>query len=240
MPLLLTETIQQLAAKQRESGAAVVLLAADADASSTFGRVVRGEDGRILEIVEVANARRRPNAAELINIREQNAGVYCFDATWLWANIDKLPLRQARSGREYYLTDMIELAVGQGLLVEGIWSNDPDEALGAGTRAEMVAVEKAFRRRANRRWLNAGVTLVDPESIYIDPDVTIGQDTVIWPNSYLQGRTQVGADCVIGPNTIIRDSILGDQCRLEQVVLEGQVVPAGSYLPPFTHLRGEL
>lgn len=239
MPLLMAETIQQLAAKQRETGAAVVLLAADAGPENTFGRIVRDENGRIVEIVELANARRRPNAAELINIREQNAGVYCFDADWLWANIDKLPLRQARSGNEYYLTDMVELAVEQGLLVEGIWSNDPDESLGAGTRAEMVAVEKAFRRRANRRWLNAGVTLVDPDSTYIDPDVTIGQDTVIWPNSYLQGRTQIGADCVIGPNTIIRNSILGDQCTLEQVMLEGQVLPAGSHLPPFTHLRGE-
>ena len=240
MPLLLADTISQLAAKQQERGAVVSLLASDGDASSTFGRVVRDENGHIIEIVEVANARRRANAEALLQIREQNAGVYCFDAAWLWANIENLPLRQARNGQEYYLTDMIEMAVQQGRRVEAIWSNDPDESLGAGTRAEMVAVEKAFRRRANRRWLNAGVTLMDPDSIFIDPDVTIGQDTIIWPNSYLQGKTTIGNDCVIGPNAILRDVAMGEGCTVEQVVLEKMTIPAQTRIPPFSHRRGGL
>jgi len=195
---------------------------------NTFGRVVRDENGRIIEILELANARRRPNADELIAIPEQNVGVYCFDADWLWQNIDNLPLRQARSGHEYYLTDMIEMAVQQGRLVESIVVDDADEALGAGTRKELVDVEKAFRRRANAYWLDNGVTLIDPNTIYIDPDVTIGQDTIIWPNTYLQGTTTIGDDCVIGPNSIIRNATIGSNCRAEQVVVEDVEVVDGT------------
>jgi bifunctional UDP-N-acetylglucosamine pyrophosphorylase/glucosamine-1-phosphate N-acetyltransferase len=175
----------------------------------------------------VAEARQRPNTAELLAICELNAGVYCFDADWLWANIENLPLRQARNGTEYYLTDMVGLAVDQGLLVEAIVTEDTDECLGAGTRQEMVAVEKAFRRRANAHWLANGVTLVDPDTIFIDPDVVIGQDTIIWPNSYLQGATLIGEDCVIGPNSIVREAQVGDGCVIEQAVVENVTLAAG-------------
>lgn len=236
MPLLQAETLRRLAQTQAETGAAVVMLAVMGDPASTFGRVLRDANGRILEILEVAEARRRPNAAALLDIREQNAGVYCFDAAWLWANIHNLPLRQARSGAEYYLTDMIATAVQQNLLVAAILTDDPDECLGAGTRAEMVAVEKAFRRRANRRWLERGVTIVDPDATFIDPDVQIGQDTIIWPNTYLQGHTIIGDDCVIGPNAIVRHARLGHSCRVEQAVIEKANLPDHAIIAPFTHI----
>ncbi|KAA3663924.1 MAG: bifunctional UDP-N-acetylglucosamine diphosphorylase/glucosamine-1-phosphate N-acetyltransferase GlmU [Chloroflexi bacterium] len=228
MPLLRATTMVQQAKLQAETGAAVVMLSVMAGPENTFGRVVRDENGRITEILELANARRRPNAAELVAIPEQNVGVYCFDADWLWQNIDNLPLRQARSGHEYYLTDMIEMAVQQGRLVESIVVEDADEALGAGTRKELVNVEKAFRRRANAHWLDNGVTLIDPNTIYIDPDVTIGQDTIIWPNTYLQGQTTIGEDCVIGPNSIIRNANIGSNCQAEQVVVADVDVADGT------------
>ncbi|HID53859.1 MAG TPA: bifunctional UDP-N-acetylglucosamine diphosphorylase/glucosamine-1-phosphate N-acetyltransferase GlmU, partial [Anaerolineae bacterium] len=212
MPLLRAETLQKLADTQRESGTAVTLLSVMGEPTSSFGRVVRDENGRVTEIVEAAEAKRRPNTAELLAIRELNAGVYCFDANFLWQNVDKLPLRQARSGPEYYLTDMIELAQEQRRGVTAVIAEDPDECLGAGTRAELTAVEKAFRRRANNYWLERGVTLIDPEATYIDQDVTIGQDTVIWPGSYIQDGTIIGEDCVIGPNAIIRRATIGAGC----------------------------
>jgi bifunctional UDP-N-acetylglucosamine pyrophosphorylase/glucosamine-1-phosphate N-acetyltransferase len=101
----------------------------------------------------------------------------------------------------------------------------------------MVAVEKAFRRRANNRWLAAGVTLVDPETTYIDQTVIIGQDTVIWPNTYIQGSSRIGQDCVIGPNTIIRNAQIGDRCHLEQAVVEDYSLEDGRHLEPFTILK---
>ena len=240
MPLLKPETLSQMARTQAETKAAVVMLSAMGGIDSTFGRVVRGVEGHVAEIVEVAEARHRPNTAELLAIRELNVGVYCFDGHWLWANINDLPLRQARSGQEYYLTDMIELAVKQGRLVDAIITNDPDEYLGAGTRRELVTVEKAFRRRANNFWLEQGVTLVDPGTIYIDPDVIIGQDTIIWPNTYLQGTAVIGQDCVLGPNTIIRNAQIGDNCLVEQAVVANVNLDDGAVVPPFSKLTPAL
>jgi homotetrameric cytidine deaminase len=219
MPLLKAETLTQMAQVQAQTQAAIAMLTVKGNLTSSFGRVVRDEDGQVQEIVEMAEARRRPNTAELLSITELNVGVYCFDAPWLWDNLDKLPLRQARTGPEYYLTDMVEMAVQQGREVVALMTNDPTECLGAGTRAEMVAVERAFRQRTVQKWLENGVTIVDPAATYIDPDVTIGQDTVIWPNSYLQGHTQIGPDCVIGPNVIIRQAVIPAGSRVEQQVL---------------------
>ncbi|MEM7115501.1 MAG: NTP transferase domain-containing protein [Chloroflexota bacterium] len=239
MPLLRGETMAALARKQQEMDAAVVMLSIMGDPTSSFGRVVRAARGKgsVMEIVEVAEAKRRENTEEILAIRELNAGVYCFNGRFLWDNINDLPLRQARSGPEYYLTDMIEIAVAQNRLVEAISVTDPDECLGAGTRPELVDVEKAFRRRANNHWLARGVTLVDPNSTFIDQDVEIGQDTIIWPNTYLQGKTAVGQDCVLGPNTIIRDSNLGNGCIVEQAVVESQDLVGNTKVAPFTHLK---
>ena len=225
MPLLRAATMCRLADVQREGGAAVVLLSVPGEPSSSFGRVVRDEAGQVREIVEVAEARRRPHAGSLLAIRELNAGVYCFDGDWLWANIGDLPLRQARRGLEYYLTDLVEMAVAQERMVAAVMADDPDEGLGAGTRAEMVVVERAFRRRINEHWLDNGVTLVEPDAAYIGPDVVIGRDTVIWPNTFLQGRTTIGEECAIGPNAVVRNSTVGDRCCIEQLLIEGIAVP---------------
>lgn len=238
MPLLKAETLSRLAQTQVKTNAAVVMLSVMGEFTSTFGRVVRDRSGYVAEIVEVAEARLRPNTQELLAIPELNVGVYCFDADWFWQNIHDLPLRQARSGQEYYLTDMIELAVAQDRLVEAIVTDDVDESLGAGTRAELVEVERAFRNRANRYWLENGVTLIEPTSIFIDQDVVIGQDTIIWPNSYLQGNSKIGADCVIGPNTIVRNAQVGNGCRLEQTAVENCVLDDGTIVKPFEYVAG--
>lgn len=224
MPLLHPETLRRLAEEQAQTGAAVVLLSVRGTADSAFGRVRRGADGHVLEIVEAAEARRRPNTAELLALTEQNGGVYCFDGPWLWQTLPHLPPHQARNGNtEYYLTDVVEAAVADGRLVSAVLTDDPDESLGAGTRAELIAVDKAFRGRAVRHWLAHGVTIIDPATTYIDPWVQIGQDTIIWPNSYLQGHTTIGEDCVIGPNAIVRDSHIGRGETVEQMVVVGKM-----------------
>lgn len=239
MPLLRATTMQRLADEQRSTGAAVALLSVMGDPTSSFGRVIRDEKGTVAEIVEVAEARLRPNAEALLAVRELNAGVYCFDGEWLWAHVDTLPLRQARNGQEYYLTDMIELAVSQGRDVVALAVEDADECLGAGTREELVQVEKAFRHRANNHWLRNGVTLIDPDSIYIDQDVIIGKDTIIWPGTYLQGNTVIGQDCIVGPNTIIRQAQLGDSCIVEQAQIENATLAPGTHVRPFTWINGD-
>jgi bifunctional UDP-N-acetylglucosamine pyrophosphorylase / glucosamine-1-phosphate N-acetyltransferase len=237
MPLLRRETLLHLAQTQAESGATIVMLTVLGQPDSSFGRVVRGDGGQVVEIVEVAQAKKRPNATNLLNIRELNAGVYCFEAGWLWDHLDKLPLRQARSGPEHYLTDLIETAVSQNQPVEALITQDPDECLGAGTRAELVDVEKAFRRRANHHWLNNGVTLIDPHTTYIDADVIIGRDTVIWPNTYIQGSSTIGEDCLLGPNTIIRNATIGNGCRIIQSIIEHVLIEDGQQVAPYSHIQ---
>lgn len=238
MPLLRAETMQRLVRRQAESGAVVVMLTILKEPPSSYGRVVRDQGDRIQEIVEVAEAQQRADSDTLLAIRELNMGLYCFDAEWLWQYLPALPLRQSRDGQEYYLTDTIGLAVQQGQLVEAIMLQDRDECLGAGTREEMILVEKAFRRRANARWLASGVTIVDPESTYIDQKVSIGQDTIIWPNSYIQGETVIGRDCVIGPSAVLRDARIGNNCRIEFSVIEVASIEDGTIMKPFSHLEG--
>jgi bifunctional UDP-N-acetylglucosamine pyrophosphorylase/glucosamine-1-phosphate N-acetyltransferase len=237
MPLLRPQTLRDLALTQAQDGVFLSMLSVMGEPTSTFGRVVRNKAGEVVEIVEVAEAKQRPNTEELLGIRELNVGVYCFDAGWLWKQLPQLPIRQARSGQEYYLTDMVGRAVEQGRKVEAIVVEDEDECLGAGTREELTAVEKAFRRRANRHFLASGVTMIDPDTTYIDQTVIIGQDTVIWPNTYIQGNSRIGDDCVLGPNTIIRDAQVGKGCHIEQSVVEDTIVEDGTKVAPFSVLK---
>ena len=238
MPLLQASTMSELAQRQAESGAALTMLTVMGDPQSSFGRVLRDDKGHVVEIVEVAEARLRDDTDAILAVRELNAGVYCFDAEWLWQNLPNIPLRQARSGPEYYLTDAVGMAVAQGRVVEAVVAEDADECLGAGTREELAVVEAALRRRTNRRWLDAGVTLVDPQSTYIDVDAVIGQDTVIWPNSYIQGKTVIGEDCTIGPDAILRNARLGARCHVAKAVLDGVTLDDGTCVEPFTCLSG--
>jgi bifunctional UDP-N-acetylglucosamine pyrophosphorylase/glucosamine-1-phosphate N-acetyltransferase len=239
MPLLRASTMRRLADEQRSKGAAIALLSVEGDPDSSFGRVIRDDDGKVVEIVEVSEAQHRPNTEEILAVTELNAGIYCFDSGWLWDHIEELPVRQARSGQEYYLTDTVELAVNQGRDVVALPIDDGDECLGAGTRSELVLVEKAFRHRANQHWLDRGVTLIDPDTIYIDQDVIIGIDTVIWPNTYLQGKTTIGEGCILGPNTIIRQAQLGNGCIVEQAQVENTILPEGTHIRPFTWINDD-
>lgn len=237
MPLLKSSTLQKLADKQAESAAAVVMLTVMGEPESSFGRIIRNRKKNVTEICEVAEAKQRKNAEAILNIRELNVGIYCFDAEFLWDNIGALPEREARNGNtEYYLTDMVAIAVKKKREIITILTDDMSEALGAGTRAEMVEVERLFRQRAVQHWLNQGITIISPDQTFIDPDVSIGQDTVIWPNSYIQGDSVIGNDCVIGPNSIIRSAEIGARCVIEQAVIEGVLVESDTYVAPFTHV----
>lgn len=229
MPLLTEQTLRELVESHRASGAVLTMLTVVADDPRGFGRVVRKEDGSVQAVVEEASA-----TPEQLAIRELNAGVYCFDAPWLWQSLPGLPLSPKG---EYYLTDMVGLAVQQGRKVTAVSSRDPDELMGINTRVHLAEAEQFLRRRINRRWMEAGVTLLDPETTYIEPTVVIGQDTTIFPNSHLRGDTVIGRDCRIGPSSVIEDSHLGDRVVVLMSVLESSVIEAGRTVGPFTHLH---
>jgi bifunctional UDP-N-acetylglucosamine pyrophosphorylase/glucosamine-1-phosphate N-acetyltransferase len=170
-----------------------------------------------------------------LEIRELNGGVYCFDADWLWAHVDRIPLSLPKE--EYFLPDLIGMGIAEGLRVEAVVTEDGSETLGINTRAHLAEAEGALRRRINERWMLAGVSIMDPATTYIEPGVTIGQDTTIWPNTHLRGQTTIGQHSHIGPNTIIVGCQIGDRCRVLASVLEYAVMEDGSDIGPFGHLR---
>ena len=230
MPLLTAETLRRLVEVQEDNLGPITMLTLVRENPRGFGRVVRDEDGAVAEIVEEAVA-----TPEQLAIRELNAGVYCFDARWLWGHLDEIPLSLPKE--EYYLTDLVGMAVAEGHAVEAVVAEDSDETLGINTRVDLAAAERVLRRRINERWMLSGVTIVDPSTTYIEPDVTIGRDTVIQPSTHLRGATTIGARCTIGPNTLIEDSSVADECVVMASVVEQAVMERGSDVGPFGHLR---
>lgn len=229
-PLISGETLQAMVGEHLRRGAAATILTFRPSDPAQYGRIVRGTDGKVQAIVEWKEA-----SPEIRAIQEVNSGILCFQADFLWPSLAKV---QPKHG-EYYLTDLVEMAVQEGRSVAA-QEVDPEEVLGVNDRVELAQVEAVLRRRINEHWMHAGVTIVDPSVTYIDADVEIGQDTVIYPNSYLQGATRIGPDCRIGPHALIRDSNLGAQCEVRLSVVDRAVLEDEVNVGPFSHLRPDV
>ncbi len=229
MPLLTAETLQRLIETQRTTQSAVTLLTVTAHDPRGFGRIVRGADGSVTGIVEERDA-----TPEQKQIRELNAGVYIFEAAWLWNTLPKLT---PKAKGEYYLTDLVQIAATDGLPVVGVESDDLDEVIGVNTRVHLSEAEAALRRRVNNRWMLEGVTIYDPARTYIHENAVIGRDTVIFPNTCIWGESVIGANCVIGPNSMIQDSTVGASCIVKGSVVEGAVMEDHVEIGPYAHLR---
>lgn len=230
MPLQKEDTLRRLVELHRSDSAPVTMLTVLSDDSMGFGRILRDPiDNRVLGIVEEAVA-----TLEQLAIRELNTGAYCFEATWLWERLPKIRLRPKG---EYYLTDLVGMAAGQGIRVQALTIDDVTEVQGINTRVHLAQAEAIMRRRINERWMLNGVTLVDPKTTFIETDVAIGQDTTILPNTHLAGATKIGRDCIIGPNTLIDNSTVGDRCVIRFSVIEEATVEDNVDVGPFAHLR---
>ncbi len=229
MPFLSADTLRQLSELQAERKGPIAMLTVEADDPMGFGRILRDEAGQVLGIVEEAVATDAQK-----KIRELNCGVYCFDGHWLWPHLTQLPLSPKG---EYYLTDIVAMAVAEGQSVEALKISDVTEVLGINDRSHLAQAEAVMRQRINEKWMLEGVTLLAPALAFIDATVEIGQDTVIYPNTYLQGATAIGRQCRLGPNSIVRDSTIGDGCTIEASVVEGAVLEKGADVGPFSHLR---
>lgn len=231
MPLLRSETLRHLVAMQMDNIGPITMLSVVLDDPHGFGRVVRGADGRVLAIVEEAVAN-----PEQLAIRELNASAFVFRSEWLWPALRRV--RMSPKG-EYYLTDLVEIAVAEGQEVRAYCTPDPTEAVGVNTRLHLAEVETLLRRRINTAWMLAGVSMVDPATTYIEPNVELGRDTVIYPNTWLRGNSQIGANCTLGPNTMIVNSRVGDGCTLTALIIEDSEVAAGIHLEPYSYIKGK-
>jgi len=229
MPLLTGETLAKLVDQAQLYRGPLTMLTVTTDEARGFGRILRDASGQVRGIVEEAQA-----TPEQLDIHELNPGVYCFRASWLWPALKRIPLSPKG---EYYLTDLVGLAVDDGYQVASMSVADPNEVIGINSRVHLAQAETLLRTRINRQWMLAGVTMIDPTNTYIEPEITLGQDTILWPGTYLHGRTHIGAGCVIGPNTIITDTEVGDACTLLASVLECAEVEDHVEMGPYCHLR---
>lgn len=230
MPLLRGETFERLVEAQRGNPGPFSLLTVVASDARGFGRVMRNAQGTVQAVVEEYVA-----APEQLAIQELNVGAYCFRSEWLWGALHRIEKNPQKG--EYYLTDVVELAVKEGLPVQAVVHDHFIEAIGINTRVHLAEAEAALRQRINREHMLNGVTMTDPASTYIDVDVKIGRDTLLLPDTYLHGKTVIGERNSIGPNTMIRDSTVGDDCRILASVMEGARLEDGVDMGPFARLR---
>jgi bifunctional UDP-N-acetylglucosamine pyrophosphorylase/glucosamine-1-phosphate N-acetyltransferase len=199
-PLLRGETLRRMRELKASSGADLVMLSAEVDVP---GIVIRNAQGQVARIVEATDA----TPAELA-IRERNTGVYLLDAGLLWKTLDRVGDDNAQ--REIYLTTIVELAVADGYRVEALRLADAEEAMGVNTRVELARAALGLRRRINDAHMRNGVSIVDPDTTYIDDGVEIGADTLIEPGVVIQGPCAIGSGVHIKPHCVIESSRLGD------------------------------
>src|SRR5918992_1942810 len=194
-----------------------------------YGRVVRAPDGSARAIVEEADADPDTRAIDEINV-----GTYCIDAAWLRANVGQVP---ASASGEYYLTDLVAMAIGAGRRVSIVEAPRPELTMGINDRVALAAAEQLMRQAILERHMRNGVTIVDPTTTRIDASVEIGQDARIEPWTILEGATRVGQDALIGPHAQLRDSRIGPRTRVWSSVVEEATVAEDVEIGPYAHLR---
>jgi len=230
VPLLRPESVQKVCLSHLDKSASMSLLTVLDVIDQELGIVHRDMEGRITHIVE-ATARLAPQSNGVL---EANVGVYCFDSKFIGDSINLI--KPNRVG-ERYITDLVAIADGQGKDINSENCFHPEELLGVNNRLELSKVEAIERRRIVEHWMLSGVTIQDPESVYIDHDVVIGQDSIILANTALRGTTLIGGNCQIGPNSVIDNSIIGDRTRITCSMLECSTIESDVEVGPFSHLR---
>jgi bifunctional UDP-N-acetylglucosamine pyrophosphorylase/glucosamine-1-phosphate N-acetyltransferase len=230
VPLLRTDTLRRIADAHREAGAAATVLTALVDRPYGYGRIVR-TNGKISRIVEERDA----SPTERL-IKEVNSGIYAFELKGLFPALRGLGTENAQG--EYYLPDLIRAFRRQRKVVETVTLEQADEVRGINSRSELAEVSRIVRQTKNEELMAAGVTIEDPATTYIDPDVQVGADTVIHPCVYLEGQTRVGVACEIYSGVRIVDSLLEDRVTIKNYcVIQDSRVASGAILGPFAHLR---
>ncbi len=228
-PLITSTTLQKFIQAFHDRLCNLALLSFRASNPAEYGRIIR-EDGKIKAIVEHKDATVEQRA-----ITEVNSGVYLMDkkAMSLLEKVKKNPLKG-----EYYLTDLVALSVSEGLGVEAFDMASESELIGINSREDLSRAVSSLRWRINRHWMEAGVTILDPSTVIIEPGAEIGIDTIIYPNVIIQGKTVLGCRCVIYPNTRIINSFIADEATIkDSTVIEDSEVRHGVTIGPFAHLR---
>jgi bifunctional UDP-N-acetylglucosamine pyrophosphorylase/glucosamine-1-phosphate N-acetyltransferase len=206
-PLIRADTLRLMLEQHLSGGHRLTVMTTKVDDPTNYGRIILGETGEIQAIVEEKDA--TPGQKE---IREINAGFYCVDKEFLFSALKNVGTDNNQG--EVYLTDIIAIAHASGLPVHRFFCRQAEETLGVNSRFEMSLAHATLQKRFHRRLMDAGVTLIGPETITIEGTVTIGRDTVILPNVFIAGRTTIGANCRISPFTTLIDCCIGDNVSI--------------------------
>ncbi|MDQ6801925.1 MAG: bifunctional UDP-N-acetylglucosamine diphosphorylase/glucosamine-1-phosphate N-acetyltransferase GlmU [Acidobacteriota bacterium] len=232
VPLTRLETLHRLLDEHQRSGNALTLVTMELDQPALYGRIVRDANGGVMRIVEARDADEKQR-----QIREVNAGIYLFDGRHLAENLRRLSTNNAQG--EYYLTDLIAMLRESGKRVGALLLDDPVEALGVNSRAELASVEGEIQRRVIAKLMGEGVTFRNPETVVIDSMVTIGNDTVIYPFVTIEGNTRIGTGCVIEPGVHLHNVTVGNDVHVKTgTVAEDSVIEDEAAVGPYAHLRG--
>ncbi len=229
-PLLRTEPLALLYETHRQAKAAATVLTARMPDAHGYGRVIRDAEGRVTKIVEQKDA----TAAELA-VNEINTGIYCFESAPLFAALAGITCENAQG--EYYLTDVIGILAGKGAQVRAAVAGDYQETMGINSRLQLAEAEKILRRRKLEALMDGGVTIMDPDSTFVDDEVLVAPDTVIYPFTWLEGRTTVGTGCTLGPSTRIADTTIGDNATIHFTYAHECRIGANVTVGPYVHLR---
>ncbi len=230
-PLLTSETLAALVNYHQSEGAMLTLLTTVLTDPSGYGRILRGNEGSVCRVVEDRDA-----SSEEKRVSEINVGTYVVEAGFLESVLGQLHPQNAQG--EYYITDIIEIAVQQGEKVLAWVTEDSLETTGVNTRVHLAVVEKEMRRRICERMMLGGVTILDPDRVVVDHHVTVGRDTVLHPGVILEGETHVGENCTIRANSRLTHSVLHRGVRIHDAcVLEEATVEEEAVIGPMAHLR---
>ena len=227
-PLVRAETLSRLIREHDARGATLTFLTGHTGRDTDYGRVLRDGAGRITGIVE-----RKHATPEEVAIPEVNSGIYCFESDWLRSRLGRL---DSHENGEYYLTDLIAVAVTEDQPIATA-SASLEETLGVNDRVQLAEAEAVMRRRVLEDLMRSGVTVEDPATTYVQPNVRVGADTILRPGTRVTGATIIGERCDIGPNSVVRDSTIGDDCAVLASWVEEATMCDGSFIGPMSHLR---
>lgn len=229
-PLITAELLKKISDAHENSQAAATVLAAQMPDATGYGRIIREDDGTFKKIVEHKDA----TDAEK-NIREVNAGIYCFDVKKLFGVLSSIKNDNAQG--EYYLPDALTILKSSGEKISVVTADDYTDTLGINSRRQLAEAEKILRQRKIFELQDSGVTIIDPATTYIDAEVEVGQDTIIYPNTYLEGKTKIGAACEIGPGTRFQNMIVGANVQVQFSYCHDSEICDGVIMGPYVHIR---
>ena len=229
MPLVSEQSLRSLILSHTNDDHQITLLTSEIINSTDLGRILRNDQGDILSIRE---------ASEIVDANdissEVNLGTYCFTRGILEDSLGRLNVKE---NGELYLTELIEIGCAQNVRIGSVYASSADESLGVNNKVQLSQVESVQRKILLERLMIGGVTIRDPETVYVDADVNVGKDSTILPNTMILGDTKIGTGCVVGPGSTIKDSVIGNDCRVNNSCIERSVVNENVEIGPYSHIR---